>query len=86
MPRFTLNVDTRANVIRRTHLPSIYFHGPYHLLVSSKLHKLFDSSHWLLLPETSIIDVYYNDRFEFPIIDVCAALRFISYCLEANVT
>jgi hypothetical protein len=47
------------------------------VLVSSKFYKLFDSSRWLLLPETSIINAYRDARNKkFPIIDV----RTILYC------
>ncbi|KAH8976874.1 hypothetical protein EDB86DRAFT_3013841 [Lactarius hatsudake] len=46
MERFTLNVDTRYNIIR----------------LSSTLHRAFDADDWLLLPETRIIDAYYNAR------------------------
>ena len=31
-------------------------------LVSAKFHRLFDVNKWLLLPDTSIIDQYYNVR------------------------
>ncbi|KAH9178294.1 hypothetical protein EDB89DRAFT_1930442, partial [Lactarius sanguifluus] len=47
MERFTLNVDTRYNIIR----------------LSSTLHRAFDADDWLLLPETRIIDAYYNARY-----------------------
>lgn len=54
MTRFTLNVDTRINIIR----------------LNSKLHRLFDSGDWLLLPETSIIDRYHEAVFsKCPLID-----------------
>ena len=41
--------------------------------VSSKFRTLFDSGRWLLLPETSIIDIYDNaikNEQKFPIVDV----------------
>ena len=41
--------------------------------VSSKFRTLFDSGRWLLLPETSIIDIYddaMKNEQKFPIIDV----------------
>ena len=42
-------------------------------LVSPKFYKAFDANKWLLLPETRIIDVYYNAKNTgaFPAIDVC---------------
>ncbi|KAI9440066.1 hypothetical protein H4582DRAFT_1944801 [Lactarius indigo] len=46
MERFTLNVDTRYNIIR----------------LSPTLHRAFDANDWLLLPETRIIDAYYEAR------------------------
>ena len=42
-------------------------------VVSSKFRTLFDSGRWLLLPETSIIDIYddaIKKEQKFPIIDV----------------
>lgn len=73
MPRFTLNVDTRYNVILRTPF-SLYSLGfAYIHVVSSKFRILFDSDRWLLLPETSIIDIYddaIKKEQKFPIIDV----------------
>jgi hypothetical protein len=80
MPRFTLNVDTRANAIYPPHdFPSqCIFFTLASVLVSSKFHKLFDSSRWLLLPETSIINAYHNARNKkFHIIDVRTMLYFI---------
>jgi hypothetical protein len=46
MPRFTLNVDTCANVVRRTiSRASVYIIFTLtSVLVRSKFHKLFDSS------------------------------------------
>ena len=81
MPRFTLNIDTRANVIRRTFYPNLkcIFLTLTSASVSSKFHKLFDSNRWLLLPETSIIKTYYNAKNKkFPDIDVRTVLYFIS--------
>ncbi|KAH9058353.1 hypothetical protein EDB87DRAFT_1626195 [Lactarius vividus] len=46
MERFTLNVDTRYNILR----------------LSATFHRAFDANDWLLLPETRIIDAYYNAR------------------------
>ncbi|KAF8621254.1 hypothetical protein AX15_007915 [Amanita polypyramis BW_CC] len=50
--------------------------------VSIKLHRAFDSAKWLLLPETSIIDTYYNARSmsKFPNIEV----RIISFNIALN--
>jgi len=76
--RFTLNVDTRANVIRRTFFRDSVFTSA---LVSSNFHKLSDSNHWLL-PENSIINIYNNARRkkqEFRDIDVRTVLYFISW-------
>jgi hypothetical protein len=45
----------------------------YTRVVSSKFRTLFDSGRWLLLPETSIIDIYdgaIKKEQKFPIIDV----------------
>ena len=85
MPRFTLNVDTRANVIRRTFFPNLkcIFLTLTLALVSSKFHRLFDLNHWLLVPEASIINAYYdarNKRRNFPIIEVRTTLLPI-HCL-----
>jgi len=78
MPRFTLNVDTRANVIRST-IFRIFF-TLISVLVSSKFHKLLDSSPWLLLPDTSIINAYQNAiNKKFPIIDVRTMLYIICW-------
>jgi len=78
MPRFTLNADTRANVIRRT-IFRIFF-TLISVLVSSKFHKLLDSSPWLLLPDTSIINAYQNAiNKKFPIIDVRTMLYIICW-------
>ena len=40
--------------------------------VSPKFHKAFDANQWLLLPETRILDAYYNatNPDEFPNINV----------------
>jgi len=46
MERFTLNVDTRYNILR----------------LSPKFHTAFDENKWLLLPETQIIGAYYDAR------------------------
>jgi len=73
MPRFTLNVDTRANVIRRTFSHWRIFLTLTSASVSSKFHKLYDSNRWLLVPETSIINIYNNaikKKQKFPIINV----------------
>ncbi|KIM36096.1 hypothetical protein M413DRAFT_322138 [Hebeloma cylindrosporum] len=59
MPRFTLHVDARYNVIRRTpYRLCLPLRFTYVHVVSSKFRTLFDSGRWLLLPETSIIDIY----------------------------
>ena len=41
--------------------------------VSPVFHRAFVAKEWLLLPETWIIEAYYNakDTGEFPNIDVC---------------
>ena len=40
--------------------------------VSPKFHRAFDANQWLLLPETRIIDAYYDARnTNFPNINVC---------------
>ncbi|KAH9077105.1 hypothetical protein EDB83DRAFT_2311708 [Lactarius deliciosus] len=51
----TLNVDTRYNIIR----------------LSPSFHKTFNANEWLLLPETRIIDAYYDgiDTHKFPIFE-----------------
>lgn len=44
--------------------------------MSAKLHRLFDEEKWLLLPETKIVDQYYEHyreggyADEFPVIQV----------------
>ena len=50
--------------------------------VSSKFHKAFDVSKWLLLPETWIIDAYYNatSSHKFPNIEECNLFNYPILC------
>ena len=82
MKKDTLNVDTRYNIIYRMFLPlTLAFVDANVRLVSPKFHAAFDADKWLLLPETRIIDVYYNarDAGKFPTIDVCNFFDYSAY-------
>ena len=69
----SLDVDTRYNIIRRMlhPLPFAFVDADVHS-VSPKFRKAFDANKWLLLPETRILDAYYNatNPDEFPNINV----------------
>ncbi|KAH9067526.1 hypothetical protein EDB87DRAFT_1583673 [Lactarius vividus] len=57
----TLNLDTRYNILRRVFvLLFLTFMYADVYLVSPNIHKTFVMNEWLLLPETDIIDTYYN--------------------------
>lgn len=63
--QFTLNDNTRYKILPRMFLPLslpfMYADDQVHL-VSPKFHTAFDANEWLLLPETRVIDAYYNSR------------------------
>ncbi|KIJ97491.1 hypothetical protein K443DRAFT_681518 [Laccaria amethystina LaAM-08-1] len=59
----TLNSNTRRNIFR----------------LSAKLHRLFDEEKWLLLPETKIVDQYYEHYREAGYADEFPVIKDLSF-------